>query len=199
MECHKISTEAQFIVDSLPNAETPAVERVTHQLDAIREILTGLTDPHLHGAALDDLISYVVSLMEPLEAFLSHPPPPARAHIPRNQTSGPGRPAYILDLQRAILLHDLGNSWTEVATAMGVSRSTIYNHLNAAGLSSARKEWSILTDAALDEIVSEISLTHPFVGSTIVMGHLEAHGIHLPKTRVQDSLRRVDRLGVLVR
>ncbi|KAJ7459642.1 hypothetical protein B0H11DRAFT_1737075 [Mycena galericulata] len=32
MEAHRISQEAQFIVDSLPNAQLPAVERVTHQL-----------------------------------------------------------------------------------------------------------------------------------------------------------------------
>ncbi|KAJ7836589.1 hypothetical protein B0H14DRAFT_2589654 [Mycena olivaceomarginata] len=39
MECHKTSSEAQFIEDSLPNAETPTVERVAHQLDVIQEIL----------------------------------------------------------------------------------------------------------------------------------------------------------------
>ncbi|KAJ7443461.1 hypothetical protein FB451DRAFT_1190078 [Mycena latifolia] len=54
MECHKISTEAQFTVDSLPNAETPAVERVTYQLDAIRDILLGLNDPHLSGDTLEE-------------------------------------------------------------------------------------------------------------------------------------------------
>ncbi|KAJ6467135.1 hypothetical protein C8R47DRAFT_990495 [Mycena vitilis] len=58
MECHRISSEAQFIVDSLPNAETPAVERVTHQLDAIRDILIGLHDPYLQGDDLETLIDY---------------------------------------------------------------------------------------------------------------------------------------------
>ncbi|KAJ7761442.1 hypothetical protein B0H16DRAFT_1414953 [Mycena metata] len=46
MEAHHIAQEAQFIIDSLPNAETPAVERVTHQLSAIRTILSTLDDPH---------------------------------------------------------------------------------------------------------------------------------------------------------
>ncbi|KAF7353177.1 Ethylene-and jasmonate-responsive plant defensin [Mycena sanguinolenta] len=199
MECHKISIEAQFIVDSLPNAETPAVERVTHQLDAIQEILVGLNDPYLHGEDLDSLILYVTSLLSRLEDFLACPPLPAHAHIPRQHRSGRGRPAYVLDLQRAILLHDLGNPWDDVAKAMGVSRATIYNHLQAAGLSSARQEWSTLSDTELDKLVSEISQAHPFVGSTIIMGHLEGLGIHLPRARVQESLRRVDRLGVLVR
>jgi hypothetical protein len=51
----------------------------------------------------------------------------------------------------------------------------------------------------LDELVSEISLSHPFVGSTIILEHLEAWGIHLPPKQIQDSLWRVDEIGVLVR
>ena len=73
MECHRISSEAQFIVDSLPNAETPAVERVAHQLDAIQEILVGVNDPYLPGETLDSLILYVTSLLSPFEDFLACP------------------------------------------------------------------------------------------------------------------------------
>ncbi|KAJ7117263.1 hypothetical protein C8R43DRAFT_1091216 [Mycena crocata] len=64
MEAHKISQDAQFIVDSLPNAEVPAVERVTHQLSAIRTILTTLHDPHSSPQAISDMITY-----DTLEAF----------------------------------------------------------------------------------------------------------------------------------
>lgn len=39
----------------------------------------------------------------------------------------------------------------------------------------------------LDEIVAEISLSHPFVGSTIISGHLEARGIHLPKSEFRTA------------
>ncbi|KAJ6586627.1 hypothetical protein B0H10DRAFT_1961649 [Mycena sp. CBHHK59/15] len=76
MEAHRISQEAQFIVDSLPNAEQPAVECLTHQLSAIRTILATLDDPAIDAAMLSDLVGYVDSLLQPLENFLSHPPPP---------------------------------------------------------------------------------------------------------------------------
>ncbi|KAJ7669798.1 hypothetical protein B0H17DRAFT_853500, partial [Mycena rosella] len=56
------------------------------------------------------------------------------------------------------------------------------------------REWSDLTDDEIDELVSEISLAHPFVGTTIILGHLEAREVHLPRERVQESLRRVDLL-----
>ncbi|KAJ7932215.1 hypothetical protein B0H13DRAFT_2227817 [Mycena leptocephala] len=39
MEAHHISVQAQFIVDSLPNADNPAVERSTHQLGAVWRVV----------------------------------------------------------------------------------------------------------------------------------------------------------------
>ncbi|KAJ7652771.1 hypothetical protein DFH06DRAFT_1418395 [Mycena polygramma] len=199
MECHQISNESQFLVDSLPNVETAAVERACRQLNAIRVILVALNDPHSAAEDLEHLIAYIDSLLYPLDDFLSHPPLPPHTHIPVEQTGKRGRPAYKLDLDGAILLHDLGNTWYDIAKAMGISRSTLYAHMGDRGLSIARKEWSELTDEELDEIVSEISLAHPFVGTTVVLGHLEARQLHLPRARVQESLRRVDRVGVLVR
>jgi hypothetical protein len=199
MECHKIGIEAQFLVDALPNADQAAVERAVHQLDAIRTILSNLDDPQSSAEQLAELITYVTNLLLPLESHLHHPPPPPASNLPRNYTNRRGRPGYVLDLDRANLLHDLGNTWSDVANAMQVSRRTLYNHMATTGRSTARREWSDITDDELDELVSEISLSHPFIGSTILLGHLEAQGLHLPPKRVQESLRRVDRIGTLVR
>ncbi|PBK67943.1 hypothetical protein ARMSODRAFT_988814 [Armillaria solidipes] len=52
IECHNISSQATFIVDSLPNAELAAVEGVVHQLYAIRTILHSLND---HQMAEEDI------------------------------------------------------------------------------------------------------------------------------------------------
>jgi hypothetical protein len=172
------------------------VEHLHRQLNAI---LLDLNDPHSSPSDLEPLVSYVDSLLLPLDEFLCNPPLLPHTHIPRRRTGNRGRPECDLDLDRAILFHDLGNTWEDIAVEMGVPRATIYNHLEKYDLSPARKEWSQLTDDQLDETVSEISLAHPFVGTTIVMGHLEARQIHLPPARVQESLRRVDRIGVLVR
>lgn len=199
MESHKICSEAQFIISSLPNVEQPAVERATHQLDAIRTILSNLNDEKTSPEQASDLLEYINNLLLPLENFLNNPPPPPSSTIPLHHTDTPGRPTYIIDLDRANLLHDLGNTWKDIAGVMGVTRSTLYNHMARTGRSTARKEWSNISDDALDELVSEISLSHPFVGSRIVLGHLEAQGLHLPPKRIEDSLRRVDKIGVLIR
>ncbi|KAJ6580515.1 hypothetical protein DFH09DRAFT_1076768 [Mycena vulgaris] len=66
---------------------------------------------------------------------------------------------------------------------MGVVRKTLYNQMESTSRSTARKEWSYITDEDLDERVAEISLAHPFAGSTIILGHLEVTGLHVQKKR----------------
>ncbi|KAF9004944.1 hypothetical protein BDZ89DRAFT_966761 [Hymenopellis radicata] len=48
--CHGLCNESRFIIASFPNAEIPAVEKVAHQLYAVRTIIHGLDDPYLSEA-----------------------------------------------------------------------------------------------------------------------------------------------------
>ncbi|KAJ7601280.1 hypothetical protein FB45DRAFT_1017076, partial [Roridomyces roridus] len=198
MEAHSITVDAQFIVDSLPNADLAAVERSAHQLGAVRKIVEVIDDDSVTDTVRQELLAVVDSLIAPLNSFIVSPPPPANAFIPTDRGDHAGRPRYKLNLHRVQQLHDLGNSFSDIGQAMGVSRWTITRHLEAAGLSTARRVYTEISDDALNELVAEISLGHPFVGSTIVSGHLETRQIHVPRFRVQESLRRVDELGVIV-
>lgn len=199
MEAHNICVEAQFVVDSLPNAELPAVERSTHQLGAVRQIVSVLEDDSVTEAVRQELLDFIQELLTPLEDFITNPPPPANVFVEREASGRPGRPKYKLRLTRVQQLHDLGNTYEEIAKAMGVHRKTLTRHMESEGIPTARRAFTEIDDGSLDEIVAEISLARPFVGSVIVSGHLESRGIHLPRLRVQDSLRRVDEMGVLVR
>lgn len=196
---HNIVNEARFAISSFPNAEVPTVERIVHQLYAIRTILHSLDDPHLAHLDVEHMLDYVDLHIVELDRFLETPPAPIASYLHRIYTGRPGRPSFNIDVQRLCLLHDLGNSWESIAEAYGVNRTTLYRHLQRAGISPERKEFSQISDTDLDEIVAKKSLEHPFIGSAIMMGHLEAMGVHIPRKRVQDSLRRVDILGVLTR
>jgi hypothetical protein len=193
--------DAQFIVDSLPNVEISSVERALRQLHAIHLVLINLDDEWLGQEEIGMLIQKVIDIIQPLQIFHDTPPPPRNigtSTIPSYSPLG-GRPKYDIDLHEALRLHSLGNSWESISEAMGVSRRTMYYHLQRAGLSTARRPFTDISDDDLDEHVSAISLAHPFAGSAIIMGHLEAINIHLPSERVQESVKRVDALGVLVR
>ncbi|KAJ6565546.1 hypothetical protein DFH09DRAFT_1081698 [Mycena vulgaris] len=160
MEAHHISQEAQFIVDSPPNAEHLALYTQFFQVSTTHTWIK---------SSMAELLTYVQDLLCPLDEFLLNPPPPASTHIPRNTTGRAGHPCYVLDLNRALLLHYLGNTWEDIAQAMVVVRKTLYNQMESAGRSTARKEWTYITDEALDQQVAEISLAHPFIGSAMIL------------------------------
>jgi hypothetical protein len=179
MESHWITTEAQFIIDSLPNVEFPAVECIVRQLDSIRTILLNLNDPATTPDETEKLLQFVYTLLTPLEAFLVTPPL-ANANVPHDFLDTRGCPQYILDLDHAHELHQLGNTWNNIASTMGVTRQMLYNHMTQADHCTALKAWT--------DIINDI-----------IQGHLEAQGVHVPYLRVQENLQRVDQIGVLVR
>ncbi|KAK6981351.1 Integrase catalytic domain-containing protein [Favolaschia claudopus] len=199
MPVSKIMREARLVVEAISNAEIFAVERSLRQLHGIHIVLLNLDDAWLSRSEVDGLIDLVLNTGASLEAFLNSPPAPHNIGTTSLPPSGLGRPRYAIDLDRAIELHDLGNTWAAVADALGVRRQTLYNHLERAGLSSGRLPFTTISDDELDEKISSISLLHPFAGSNIMSGHLEATGIHVPIRRIQESLWRVDAIGVLVR
>ena len=124
------------------------------------------------------------------------PPPAYHPSTQKLPGRGRGRPKYDLDLDRALELHDMELSWDQVAKAMGVTRQTLYNQLNASGRSTARRPFTNIGDDDLDLLIAEISDHHPLAGSVIVRGHLEAIGVHVPLNDIKDSLRRVNAIGV---
>ncbi|KAJ7804318.1 hypothetical protein B0H13DRAFT_1930848 [Mycena leptocephala] len=151
MEAHHISVQAQFIVDSLPNADNPAVERSTHQLGAVWRVVAVIDDPESQKSSANS--------SWPLWTGFS----------PLWKSSSPTRLPNLVPLSQG---QQLGRDCSSYGCHQEniVSAPQICWHLE----SSPR----IYRDhrRALDEIVAEISLFHPFVGSVIVSGHLESRG-----------------------
>jgi hypothetical protein len=197
-EADRIVRDASFIVDSLPNVEPFSAERSLRKLVSVRDILLRLHDPWLSAEDLAPLVSRVEKYIVPLEAFRREPELPRNTGT-RRVPSARGPAHYDLDLKTAVELHDAGNSWEDVAAAFGVHRGTIYNHLHRAGISTARPAFTEIADDELDEWVAQLSLKQPFSGAKIILGGLEAAGIHLPIEAVKASLRRVDYIGAITR
>jgi hypothetical protein len=93
----------------------------------------------------------------------------------------------------------MGNSWDNIAQVLGVTRSTLYRHLDFAGLSTSRPEYDNITNEELDNAVAAISLKHPYLGQNLIRAHLASAGILVHIQRVQASLQQVDAVGVLMR
>jgi hypothetical protein len=81
---------------------------------------------------------------------------------------------------------------------VGVSARTARRHYERAGYSTARP-YSDLTDDELDAIIGKIIPHHPLSGSVLIGGHVTALGYKVSHLRIQQSVRRVDPIGVMMR
>lgn len=198
LHCHHVTTEARFLVNSLPNVEIPAARRSASLLQAALAALSILDDPWINQEDLAFAISGAQSSLRSLNEFLASEGTPGGS-VRRLYIGHVGRPSYDIDLDAAQELHDLGHSWENVGKALGVARRTILNHMKQARRLTTRPPFTEVSDNDLDDLVSAIIAEHPFIGGTIVHGHLEAAGIHVPRQRITASLQRVDSIGVLIR
>ncbi|KAJ7862499.1 hypothetical protein B0H14DRAFT_2575387 [Mycena olivaceomarginata] len=120
-----------------------------------------------------------------LERFQDTPAPPRNIGTSVHAPTG-GRPRYSLDLNRAIELHDMGNT------------RTLYYHFERAGLSSERPTFTDIDDNMLDEKVVELSLR---LLEARLFKNIWKHRIYIFLWNAcrRESLRRVDTIGVIVR
>ncbi|KAG9041672.1 hypothetical protein FS837_011900 [Tulasnella sp. UAMH 9824] len=198
--CQKVTTDARLLKDSLPNVDIPAAKRSVTLLQAITTALDSLDDPWLEPEDIRSAQQEVLENLLPLEQFLSSGPVGQSTARRRFLYSGnAGRPPLDIDLEAALELHRVGNSWDSVARALGTVQSVLMDHLKKAGHLSERPAFTDITDDELDEVVAEIIMEHPFIGGAIVHGHLESREIRVPRRQVTECLQRIDSVGVLVR
>lgn len=75
-ECHRLTSQANFLIDSIPNADTEAVESMIRKLYAVRSVLHDLDDPLTTGEEIQRLCDFIESKIHPLELFFECPPLP---------------------------------------------------------------------------------------------------------------------------
>lgn len=72
-----------------------------------------------------------------------------------------------------------------------MSRSTIYRRLDEDGI-HRDSCYSDISDSDLDSLIVRIKIEHPYDGERLMIGHLAAHSIIVPRARVRAAIHRVD-------
>ena len=78
-----------------------------------------------------------------------------------------------------------------------MSRSTLYHHLEAAGVST--NDYTDLTDENLDQVITTIKVEHPNDGEVLMRGHLLRMGIRVTRQQLHNSIHRVDHENTVAR
>ena len=107
-----------------------------------------------------------------------------------------GRPAYNIRKEQVEKLRDTGMNWTNIASFLGISTRTLHRRRIDFGI---KQSFSDITDADLDEEVRQILQLTPYSGETYIRGGLRGRNIHVQRTRIRESLQRVDQIGRSIR
>lgn len=108
-----------------------------------------------------------------------------------------GRPKLSVDVEDIEFLRSLRFKYVEIAKILGVSRATLYRRIDEEGLSECT--FTDISDRNLDQVVIDIKQQHPNDGERLLIGHLATRKIVVPRTRVRESIHRVDPEGTALR
>ena len=86
--------------------------------------------------------------------------------------------------------------FTELAKVLGVHWNTLHLHMKHYGI---ERKYSALSTAALDSLIVQFKKQRPESGIRYIIGFLRRQGVCVQYHRVVQSLRRVDRVGQVLR
>ena len=87
-------------------------------------------------------------------------------------------------------------NWKNIATFLGVSEKTIYGRRIDFGLPDNFTE---ITDEELDDVVRNTLRLTPYSGEVYVRGSIKVRGVNVQRSRVRESLKRIDGIGSATR
>ncbi|XP_068742975.1 uncharacterized protein [Montipora capricornis] len=116
----------------------------------------------------------------------------AQVSIASKCTGRAGRPSFQIPQEMLEDLRGFGFSWQTIADILGVSRWTIYRRVQEYGLKSMT-DFSLMSDGELDNIISEYMNQHgKTTGQSYITGYLRSKGLRVQRSRVRQSMARVD-------
>lgn len=109
-----------------------------------------------------------------------------------------GRPRKVLnhDLVKEAFAPNRRITITAYANAVGVHRNKLSEYLREVGLKPSSSD---ISDDSLDQMVRDFRKQRPQSGLLYITGHIREKGIHVPRSRIRQSVKRVDPTGLLVR
>lgn len=109
-----------------------------------------------------------------------------------------GRPFFNIPEEK--LSYYIDNKFTikQISEILCVSQRTIANKMRYYGL-SIRQSYTQMADEELDAEVKKKVTLFPIVGYRTVKAHLWSDGVKVTDKQIQNSMRRVDPLGVTLR
>ena len=109
----------------------------------------------------------------------------------------PRRPRYCIEKEQLEHLLDLNLDSPTIANILGVSLKTIRHRVTEYDI-RVRECYSDITDARLEEAISDLKDLYPICGYHVMDGLLRQRGIRVTQSRLRDILHHTDPHGTMV-
>lgn len=190
-----VGSFSRVLDDGLPSTES--VESLLTGAERVHRLLAALVDTYPGIERNLPQIEFVISSLNDIAAT-GHSIPSSAFAVPHFHSGGRGRPRVVIPQEMVEYL--IGNCFSvcQAAQLLQTSTSTLRRRMLDFGI-TVRSTYSTFDDRQLDSIVSEVQRHYPNCGYRLLRGHLAAMGHRVQESRIRDSLRRVDPIGVMSR
>lgn len=100
------------------------------------------------------------------------------------------------NLLREAVRGDRNLSKTKIASLLGIHRNTLSRKMKEMGI---EREFSNLNDEELDGIVQQFQEARPDSGKSYLTGELRSQGFRIQRSRIRDSVKRVNPIAPVLR
>eukprot|EP00794_Sanderia_malayensis_P004150 gene4150-4703_t len=178
-------------------------------LDQLVGTLRGVTHSGFFTLTSDDA-KYINELADAFEEISQHVfsfcfPNSGSTIIPGQflahamHTNIAGRPKYEVPESTLEELRGLGFSWSQIAKMFGVPRWTIYRRIEEYNLQNLQR-FSDISDEEMDAVIKDYMSQHGnTTGEPFISGYFRSKGIFIQRSRVRNSLNRLDPENTVLR
>ena len=102
-----------------------------------------------------------------------------------------GRPKLVINLTQIGYLRSWQFTWTRICHRLCFARTTLWRRLKEVNYNFRESRFTIISDIDLQQQVAGIKAEFENTGERMVIGILRSRGIHVPRHRVRDIIRRI--------
>ena len=110
-----------------------------------------------------------------------------------------GRPKLVINLAQIDYLRSWQFTWVRICHTLCISRTTLWRRLKEINYNFQESRFTSISDSDLEQQVAGIKAEFENGGERMVIGILRARGVHVPRHRVRDIIRRIDPINTALR
>ena len=164
---------------------------------ACERIIGATADVHVNTSVSENIRVNVKRLSNSIQCLIDHVERQLFSVDPTAYSSSTfseivGRPRLVINLTQIDYLRSWQFTWTRICYTLCVSRTTLWRRLKEVNFNFLESRFSSISEVDLEQQVSDITAQFVNCGERMVMGILRSRGIHVPRHRVRDIIRRID-------